>query len=127
MSTSDIGEGPEVSDSWFPQGKCYVLFNTGKVDPEVFFPEKGESTLPAKRICKGEDGMPRCRVYEICQLHGVHNERYGVWGGLSERERVHLRKELRRRAQAQREAREQAARQRRQVVRRPNPMMDDET
>lgn len=53
-----------------------------QTDPEVFYPEKGESTLPAKRVCA------RCPVRSECLEEALsRNERYGVWGGLSERER----------------------------------------
>ncbi|MGZ9829883.1 WhiB family transcriptional regulator [Tsukamurella ocularis] len=51
-----------------------------QVDGDVFFPEKGGTTAPAKRICR------RCAVREECLAAGLHG-RYGIWGGLSERER----------------------------------------
>lgn len=53
-----------------------------EVAPDVFFPEKGESSLPAKRLCRG------CPVRTVCLDYALrHRERYGVWGGTSERER----------------------------------------
>ncbi len=94
---------------WFEAGKCRLLYKLGllptsvQIDPEsgeevkipndpgIFFPEKGESTRPAKKICRGEDGRPPCKIIEQCQYWAVRNERYGVWGGLSERERVNAR------------------------------------
>jgi len=57
-------------------------------DPETFFPEKGGSTRPAKRICAG------CEVRADCLEYALENdERFGVWGGLSERERRRLKRE----------------------------------
>lgn len=54
-------------------------------DPEAFFPEKGGSTLYAKRICAD------CPVAAQClDLALTNGERFGIWGGLSERERRRL-------------------------------------
>jgi WhiB family redox-sensing transcriptional regulator len=58
-----------------------------EVDPEAFFPEKGESTRAAKSICR------RCLVRVECLRSALANdERFGVWGGLSDRERRRLRR-----------------------------------
>ena len=51
-----------------------------QTDPRLFFPGKGGGVNPAKRVCRG------CPVQAECLEFGLH-ERYGVWGGLSERER----------------------------------------
>ncbi len=58
-----------------------------QTDPEAFHPEKGGSTREAKKVCMS------CEVREEC-LHWAldNNERYGIWGGLSERERRKLHK-----------------------------------
>ena len=58
-----------------------------QTDPEAFFPDKGESTREAKKMCG------RCEVTEECLRHALDNdERFGVWGGLSERERRRLKR-----------------------------------
>ena len=58
-----------------------------QTDPEAFFPEKGGSTRDAKRICTG------CTVRSECLEYALQNdERFGIWGGLSERERRKLRR-----------------------------------
>jgi WhiB family redox-sensing transcriptional regulator len=58
-----------------------------ETDPEAFFPEKGGSTREAKRICTG------CEVRAECLEYALGNdERFGIWGGLSERERRRLRR-----------------------------------
>jgi len=58
-----------------------------QTDPEAFFPEKGGSTRDAKKICAG------CEVRSECLEYALSNdERFGIWGGLSERERRKLRK-----------------------------------
>lgn len=58
-----------------------------QTDPEAFFPEKGGSTREAKRICAGCDVRAECLEYALAQ-----DERFGIWGGLSERERRRLRR-----------------------------------
>ncbi|HEU5475854.1 MAG TPA: WhiB family transcriptional regulator [Actinophytocola sp.] len=58
-----------------------------QTDPEAFFPEKGGSTREAKRICQGCEVRAECLEYAL-----AHDERFGIWGGLSERERRRLKK-----------------------------------
>ena len=58
-----------------------------QTDPEAFFPEKGGSTREAKRICLGCEVRAECLEYAL-----QHDERFGIWGGLSERERRKLKK-----------------------------------
>lgn len=53
-----------------------------QVDNELFYPEKGGSTRLAKAVCA------RCEVRLQCLLWALdHDDRYGIWGGYSERER----------------------------------------
>jgi WhiB family transcriptional regulator, redox-sensing transcriptional regulator len=59
----------------------------GYVDPDVFFPEKGGSSREAKRICA------QCAVRDECLDYALENdEKFGIWGGLSERERRRLKR-----------------------------------
>jgi WhiB family redox-sensing transcriptional regulator len=58
-----------------------------QTDPEAFFPEKGGSTREAKRVCLTCDVRDECLEYAL-----GHDERFGIWGGLSERERRKLKK-----------------------------------
>lgn len=61
---------------WQEQAVC------ASTDPEMFFPEKGGSTREAKQICT------RCQVRDRCLEYALQNEeRFGIWGGMSERER----------------------------------------
>jgi WhiB family redox-sensing transcriptional regulator len=67
-------------DSWRLDALC------AETDPEAFFPEKGGSTREAKRVCGG------CTVRAECLEAALTNdERFGIWGGLSERERRRIR------------------------------------
>jgi WhiB family redox-sensing transcriptional regulator len=66
---------------WASEAKCL------NADPDVFFPEKGGSTREAKRIC-GE-----CPVRAECLEYALEeDERFGIWGGMSERERRKLKR-----------------------------------
>jgi WhiB family transcriptional regulator, redox-sensing transcriptional regulator len=67
--------------SWQERALC------AQTDPESFFPEKGGSTREAKRVCTGCEVRGECLEYAL-----AHDERFGIWGGLSERERRRLKK-----------------------------------
>lgn len=77
------GEAAEESSemSWQERSLC------AQTDPEAFFPEKGGSTREAKKVCVGCDVRQECLEYAL-----AHDERFGIWGGLSERERRKLKK-----------------------------------
>lgn len=70
-----------ADDQWQERALC------AQTDPEAFFPEKGGSTREAKRICMGCEVRDRCLEYAL-----AHDERFGIWGGLSERERRRLKR-----------------------------------
>jgi len=86
------GEGGEPVDivttlygrqerSWQIQANCMG------VDPDLFFPERGASTREAKEVCRG------CVVREDCLEYALANgEKFGIWGGMSERERRRVRR-----------------------------------
>ncbi|MBN9606127.1 MAG: WhiB family transcriptional regulator [Actinomycetales bacterium] len=79
-----IGSAREDDDealSWQSDALC------AQTDPEAFFPEKGGSTRDAKRICASCDVAAQCLEYAL-----QNDERFGIWGGLSERERRRLRR-----------------------------------
>ena len=76
-----LGDDDAVLLSWQEQALC------AQTDPEAFFPEKGGSTREAKRICVGCEVKGECLEYALGQ-----DERFGIWGGLSERERRRLKR-----------------------------------
>lgn len=58
------------------------------VDPDLFFPERGASTREAKEVCRG------CVVKEECLEFALQSgEKFGIWGGKSERERRRVRRQ----------------------------------
>ena len=71
----------DAEDQWQERALC------AQTDPEAFFPEKGGSTREAKRICMGCEVRDECLDYAL-----AHDERFGIWGGLSERERRRLKR-----------------------------------
>lgn len=74
-----LGGAEEVG--WQDQANCMG------VDPDLFFPERGASTREAKEVCRG------CVVRQECLEYALdHSEKFGIWGGMSERERRRLRR-----------------------------------
>ena len=71
-----------VRQPWYDRAACL------EADADTFFPEKGGSSRPAKRVCRS------CEVRAECLEYALENdERFGIWGGLSERERRRLKRE----------------------------------
>ncbi|CAN5263962.1 WhiB family transcriptional regulator [soil metagenome] len=64
------------------------LANCRGADPDLFFPERGASTRTAKSICRQCSVRAQCLEFAI-----VSSEKFGIWGGLSERERRKIRRE----------------------------------
>lgn len=72
----DAGLASIAHQQWRDDALCT------QTDPETFFPEKGGTTAGAKRVCN------RCPVQAQRLEYALANhEGFGVWGGLSERER----------------------------------------
>lgn len=67
---------------WQEQAKCL-----GE-DPDIFFPERGSPGDSAKRVCVNCPVRIECLEYAL-----ANSERYGIWGGLTERERTRLRRQ----------------------------------
>lgn len=73
--------GPSDMRDWKSKANCMG------VDPDLFFPERGMSTREAKEVCRG------CVVQEDCLEYALANgEKFGIWGGVSERERRRIRR-----------------------------------
>ena len=80
-ASNDLVAAP--TPSWAPSLDALCA----QTDPEAFFPEKGGSTRDAKRVCGACNVRSECLEYAL-----TNDERFGIWGGLSERERRRLRK-----------------------------------
>jgi len=80
--TNPVPHPYDDNPDWQRHGACY-----GK-GPDMWFPPRGTSRhriLDAKRICAGCPIRQKCLDYALW-----HGERQGIWGGLTEAERRHL-------------------------------------
>lgn len=70
--------------AWFLQARCRG------VGPEVFYEDDDritEGNVRAKALCA------QCPVIDLCLAHALkQNEKFGVWGGCTERERRRIRR-----------------------------------
>jgi WhiB family redox-sensing transcriptional regulator len=73
---------PETERGWQERANCLG------VDPDLFFPERGASTKEAKSVCNGCEVRMECLEYAL-----RHGEKFGIWGGMSERERRRIRRQ----------------------------------
>jgi len=71
--------GPTDKTDWVEDALC------AQTDPDAFYPEKGGSTREAKQVCLGCPVRSECLEYALDRV-----ERFGIWGGKSERERRKL-------------------------------------
>lgn len=66
---------------WHQAAACRGL------DPELFFPQPGESTSEAEAVCA------RCEVQLTCRDYAINKpERFGIWGATGERQRRRIRR-----------------------------------
>ena len=77
--------GPASADGqsieWMRRANCLGC------NPVRFFPTVGEAAAEAKAVCAG------CTVRVECfEYAAANNERFGVWGGTTEKERRLLRR-----------------------------------
>jgi WhiB family redox-sensing transcriptional regulator len=78
---SDLPELP-AREGWEPYGACLG------VDPDLFFLDRTEHASEAKRVCRS------CPVVGECLEFALRtNQKFGVWGATSPRERRKLRRE----------------------------------
>ena len=60
-----------------------------KSAPDFFFPETNENMEYTKATCRA------CPLVDACATYAIYaNEREGIWGGLSTRERQNVRREV---------------------------------
>lgn len=71
-----------VMGEWVEHAAC------SGVNPDLFFPDRGASLVDAQRVCAC------CPVRVDCLEYALETgEKFGVWGGKSERERRLLRRQ----------------------------------
>lgn len=95
MTAPQTAPSPALAPEWVDDAACLTA------DPELWYIDKGGSADPALRVCAS------CPVLDACFEYAVDTaERFGVWGGMTERQRDRYRRgddETRRRMLARRD------------------------
>lgn len=73
-----------LNETWVEDALC------AQTDPEIFHPDKGQSSFPARLICR------KCAVRAECLDYALRHNVTGVWGGKSEHQRRKMKQERRR-------------------------------
>ncbi|MFD7966855.1 WhiB family transcriptional regulator [Streptomyces zaomyceticus] len=81
QTDTSVLTAPEPDMTWQENALC------AQAGPEFFFPAPGSSTREAKQLCGACEGRVACLEYAL-----RNDERFGVWGGLSEKERFRLKR-----------------------------------
>jgi len=85
-------QDPLTKESWRYNAKCNGM------DTEMWYPPRDKDLYKpiaskAKAVCLGKDGGPPCPVRTQCLLYAESmDDQYGIWGGLSHRERSALKR-----------------------------------
>jgi WhiB family redox-sensing transcriptional regulator len=80
-STTSLVPARDVPELWMAEARCRSM------DPEIFFPTDGLGVQRAAAICE------ICPVRDACLEYALRNGiQHGVFGGVSERARVRLRR-----------------------------------
>lgn len=83
---------PYAVEGWRVDAKCRGM------DTELWYPPREKELYKSiadqsKAVCLGKDGRPPCVVRKECLLYSEQmDEQYGIWGGLSHRERNALKR-----------------------------------
>jgi WhiB family transcriptional regulator, redox-sensing transcriptional regulator len=83
--------------AWRYEAKCAK----NDVPTDLFYPPRDRRLYKgiadkAKAVCWGTDGQGECSVRRECLWYSLETQdTHGIWGGLSHRERSHLRKRYR--------------------------------
>lgn len=76
---------PDLHPEWREQAACAT------VDSDLFFPHDGTGVRVAQAICAG------CPVKGACLAYALDaGERFGIWGGVSEKQRWNMMRQRRR-------------------------------
>lgn len=77
-----VGEyDPKATLAWQSDALC------AQIGPEVFFPKKGGKSLDPKKVCYDCEVRVQCLDYAL-----EKDERFGIWGGLSAKDRQKVQK-----------------------------------
>lgn len=77
---ADLATGAANNETeWQERALC------AQTDPELFFPNKGGTPKNAKAVCLACPVRPECLEWAL-----KTGQRYGIWGGMSDRQRLKL-------------------------------------
>lgn len=79
--TATIAQRPDWAPDYLPP-EWYADALCAETDPQIFFPEAGGSTRAAKKVCASCPVRVECLEYAL-----AHKDAFGIWGGVSERDR----------------------------------------
>lgn len=72
--------------NWRPQAACRGM------DPDLFFPQRGESTAEAKAVCAECPVSDQCLDYALSLPPVQGTVTPGIWGATSKRQREAMRR-----------------------------------
>ncbi|MEO7397249.1 MAG: WhiB family transcriptional regulator, partial [Ilumatobacteraceae bacterium] len=77
-----VYDSDDIQDmSWADLGRC------AGIDPEVFFPGRGQDAAPAKALCR------ECPVRRQCLTWALQTgQKHGIWGGMTDNQRRRLKR-----------------------------------
>lgn len=87
----EVPRSSSVSSVWRDRAACRGL------DTTMFFPQQGESVVEARAVCATCPVRAECAGFAL-----VSGQRFGIWGGETERDRRRVRAARRRSAEAER-------------------------
>lgn len=88
-----MNSAPTPHDIW-EKGLCH-----NHPEPDIFYPDRDVNTYGsvasrAKSICRGSGPETSCPVILECLFYGlIREDPFGIWGGMSARERNALRRQ----------------------------------
>lgn len=84
LQADDLPALVATREDWTKRGACRGM------TLDVFFTERGESTKQAKALCA------ECPVVNECLDYALRTgQKFGIWGGTSEKERKRMRRDMR--------------------------------
>jgi WhiB family redox-sensing transcriptional regulator len=66
-----------------------------EVDPELYFPDKGNSSGSPKDVAVAKKICKTCPYLAECLSWAVANDEIGIWGGTTQKDRRSLRRQRR--------------------------------
>jgi WhiB family redox-sensing transcriptional regulator len=82
------------SDDSMREPRFYENPSCAQVGGDLFFPDKDDNAIGSTEIAMAKRICLSCPHQIECADWGIRNERFGIWGGLTESNRRPIRKSL---------------------------------